>query len=127
MLIDFGMHLDFREFEFVPLKMPLIMSMVRGGTTRGSNPRSYNSNFLVSVGVRELALLTEMASSLCPGAPIAMAPEIVLPRPGPTTVLDYEHNDSWATGMMFHELLSPQGPSSPVQACSVRVACSVRI
>ena len=61
------------------------------------------------------------------GAPIAMAPEIVLPKPGPTTVLDYEHNDSWATGMMFHELLSPQGPSSPVQACSVRVACFVRI
>ena len=70
-LIGFGMHLDFRKFGLTPLKLPLVVSMTRGG------------------------------------APIAVAPEIHIPRPGPTTVLDYEHNDSWAVGMMFHELLSP--------------------
>ena len=64
-LIDFGMHLDFREHGMTPLKMPL-----HGPFSRG-------------------------------GAPIALAPEITSPKPGRDTVLDYEHNDSWA---------SPTGP-----------------
>jgi hypothetical protein len=41
------------------------------------------------------------------GAPIALAPEVVLPKPGPDCVLDYSRNDEWAVGMVSHELLTP--------------------
>ena len=40
------------------------------------------------------------------GAPIALAPEITLPKPGPRVFLDYSKNDEWAVGMIAHELLS---------------------
>lgn len=43
------------------------------------------------------------------GAPIALAPEVTLPRPGPDVHLDYSKNDEWAVGMIGHELLSPPG------------------
>jgi tetratricopeptide (TPR) repeat protein len=40
------------------------------------------------------------------GAPIALAPEVTLPKPGPDAFLDYSRNDEWATGMVAHELFS---------------------
>eukprot|EP01045_Picozoa_sp_COSAG04_P013669 COSAG04_NODE_982_length_9008_cov_3.598720_4_plen_513_part_00 len=43
------------------------------------------------------------------GAPIALAPEITLPRPGPGVFLDYSKNDEWAVGIVAHELLSGGG------------------
>eukprot|EP01044_Picomonas_judraskeda_P020169 COSAG03_NODE_4420_length_1558_cov_1.750514_2_plen_402_part_01 len=43
------------------------------------------------------------------GAPIALAPEVTLPRPGPDVFLDYSRNDEWAVGMIAHELLSQEG------------------
>ena len=43
------------------------------------------------------------------GAPIALAPEIILPQPGPDAFLDYSKNDEWAVGMIGHELLSSMG------------------
>ena len=43
------------------------------------------------------------------GAPIALAPEITLPKPGPGVFLDYSKNDEWAVGMVAHELLSEGG------------------
>ena len=43
------------------------------------------------------------------GAPIALAPEITLPKPGPHVFLDYSKNDEWAVGMIAHELLSQDG------------------
>lgn len=46
------------------------------------------------------------------GAPIALAPEVTLPKPGPDTFLDYSRNDEWATGMIAHELFS-KGDSQP--------------
>ena len=46
------------------------------------------------------------------GAPITMAPEVSLPKPGPTAYLDYSKNDEWAIGIVLHELLSP--PNTPV-------------
>ena len=42
------------------------------------------------------------------GAPIALAPEITLPKPGPTAFLDYTKNDEWAIGMVAHELMSEE-------------------
>ena len=47
------------------------------------------------------------------GAPIALAPEITLPRPGPGVVLDYSKNDEWAVGMIAHELLSKAEGAAP--------------
>eukprot|EP01052_Picozoa_sp_SAG31_P023998 SAG31_NODE_2014_length_6665_cov_2.737435_2_plen_1027_part_00 len=41
------------------------------------------------------------------GAPIALAPEVTLPKPGPDALLDYSRNDEWAIGMVAHELFSP--------------------
>eukprot|EP01043_Picozoa_sp_COSAG02_P063162 COSAG02_NODE_8884_length_2410_cov_1.013847_2_plen_60_part_00 len=32
------------------------------------------------------------------GAPIALAPEVTLPQPGPDAFLDYTKNDEWAIG-----------------------------
>jgi hypothetical protein len=43
------------------------------------------------------------------GAPISMAPEVILPRPGPDAFLIYEKNDEWAVGIVMHELLSAVG------------------
>ncbi len=43
------------------------------------------------------------------GAPIALAPEITLPEPGPDVCLDYSKNDEWAVGMIAHDLLSNGG------------------
>ena len=43
------------------------------------------------------------------GAPIALAPEITLPKPGPDVFLDYSKNDEWAVGMIGHELMSKEG------------------
>ena len=43
------------------------------------------------------------------GAPIALAPEVTLPKPGPEVYLDYSKNDEWAVGMIGHELLSSMG------------------
>ena len=43
------------------------------------------------------------------GAPIALAPEITMPKPGPDVFLDYSKNDEWAVGMIGHELLSKKG------------------
>ena len=43
------------------------------------------------------------------GAPIALAPEIALPEPGPGIFLDYSKNDEWAVGMIAHDLLSKGG------------------
>jgi hypothetical protein len=40
------------------------------------------------------------------GAPIAMAPEVSLPRPGPGVYLYYGKNDAWACGIVLHELLT---------------------
>ena len=40
------------------------------------------------------------------GAPIALAPEITLPEPGPEAFLDYSKNDEWAVGIIAHDLLS---------------------
>lgn len=40
------------------------------------------------------------------GAPIAIAPEVSLPEPGPDAFLDYEKNDEWAVGIVVHQLLS---------------------
>eukprot|EP01043_Picozoa_sp_COSAG02_P057691 COSAG02_NODE_7048_length_3211_cov_6.545951_1_plen_921_part_01 len=45
------------------------------------------------------------------GAPIALAPEVTLPKPGPDVFLDYSKNDEWAVGMIAHELLSQEGCS----------------
>ena len=47
------------------------------------------------------------------GAPIALAPEITLPKPGPNVFLDYSKNDEWAVGMIAHELLSEQEDAAP--------------
>jgi len=44
------------------------------------------------------------------GAPIALAPEITLPEPGPDAFLDYSKNDEWAVGMIAHDLLSGGTP-----------------
>eukprot|EP01050_Picozoa_sp_SAG11_P010268 SAG11_NODE_1020_length_6158_cov_4.836772_2_plen_657_part_00 len=43
------------------------------------------------------------------GAPIAMAPEVSLPEPGPGVYIYYGKNDAWALGIMLHALLSPAG------------------
>ena len=40
------------------------------------------------------------------GAPIALPPEVVLPKPGPDVFLDYSKTDEWGVGMIAHELLS---------------------
>ena len=45
------------------------------------------------------------------GAPIALAPEVTLPKPGPDVFLDYSKNDEWAVGLVAHELLSQEGCS----------------
>eukprot|EP01051_Picozoa_sp_SAG22_P009382 SAG22_NODE_779_length_7272_cov_146.237418_4_plen_262_part_00 len=46
------------------------------------------------------------------GAPIAMAPEIILQQPGSGQFLCYEKNDEWAAGIVVHELLSTAAPSA---------------
>ena len=51
------------------------------------------------------------------GAPIALAPEITLPKPGPDVHLNYSKNDEWAVGMIAHELLS-----TPL-ATTINLAC----
>ena len=43
------------------------------------------------------------------GAPIALAPEVTQPKPGPDVFLDYSKNDEWAVGMIGHELMSKEG------------------
>jgi hypothetical protein len=43
------------------------------------------------------------------GAQIALAPEVLLPQPGPGVHLYYGRNDAWALGMVCHELLSSPG------------------
>eukprot|EP01043_Picozoa_sp_COSAG02_P027128 COSAG02_NODE_1585_length_11820_cov_3.247078_4_plen_963_part_00 len=45
------------------------------------------------------------------GAPVALAPEITLPKPGPDVFLDYSKNDEWAVGMIAHELFSRENCS----------------
>ena len=47
------------------------------------------------------------------GAPIALAPEITLPTPGPAACLDYSKNDEWAVGMVAHELFSSNDEHTP--------------
>ena len=46
------------------------------------------------------------------GAPMSMAPEIILPRPGPDTTLNYEKSDEWSVGILLHQLLSPRGQNA---------------
>jgi hypothetical protein len=43
------------------------------------------------------------------GAPVTLAPEVSLPRPGPESMLNYAKNDEWAVGLVAHELLSLPG------------------
>jgi serine/threonine protein kinase len=45
------------------------------------------------------------------GAPGFLAPEVVTPRPGPRTVIDYAKNDDWAVGMLLYAMLA--GPGAP--------------
>ena len=40
------------------------------------------------------------------GAPGFLAPEVVKPRPGPRTVIDYAMNDDWAVGMLLYGMLA---------------------
>ena len=47
------------------------------------------------------------------GAPIALAPEVSLPKPGPDAFLDYSRNDEWAVGMVSHELFSKSDAQVP--------------
>eukprot|EP01045_Picozoa_sp_COSAG04_P022090 COSAG04_NODE_2449_length_4101_cov_30.628333_2_plen_623_part_00 len=50
------------------------------------------------------------------GAPIALAPEITLPKPGPDVFLDYSKNDEWAVGIIAHEMLSKEaGPFTDME------------
>eukprot|EP01043_Picozoa_sp_COSAG02_P039164 COSAG02_NODE_3073_length_7423_cov_10.177635_2_plen_332_part_00 len=45
------------------------------------------------------------------GAPGFLAPEVVTPRPGPRTRIDFGKNDDWAAGMLLYLLLV--GPVAP--------------
>ena len=45
------------------------------------------------------------------GAPGFLAPEVVTPRPGPRTRIDFGKNDDWAAGMLLYLLLA--GPAAP--------------
>jgi serine/threonine protein kinase len=47
------------------------------------------------------------------GAPGFLAPEVVLPAPGPRTFIDYSLNDDWAVGMLLHILLSGPAYANP--------------
>ena len=47
------------------------------------------------------------------GAPGFLAPEVVTPRPGPRTVIDYEKNDDWAVGMLLYSLLAGPAATNP--------------
>jgi hypothetical protein len=51
----------------------------------------------------------------CPrgGAPGFLAPEVVTPRPGPRTVIDFEKNDDWAVGMLLHSMLVGPPATNP--------------
>ena len=49
------------------------------------------------------------------GAPIALAPEITLPKPGPDVHLNYSKNDEWAVGMIAHEILSKEDTATPFE------------
>ena len=40
------------------------------------------------------------------GAPGFLAPEVVKPHPGPSTVIDYAMNDDWAVGMLLYGMLA---------------------
>ena len=42
-----------------------------------------------------------------------MSPEVVTPRPGPRTVIDYEKNDDWAVGMLLYSLLAGPAATNP--------------
>jgi hypothetical protein len=52
------------------------------------------------------------------GAPIALAPEVTLPQPGPGVYIDYSKNDEWAVGMIAHELFSPLGGDAAAAGCT---------
>jgi serine/threonine protein kinase len=52
------------------------------------------------------------------GAPAFLAPEVLLPKPGPRTVIDYAKNDDWAIGMLLHDMLAGPAATKPFGACS---------
>jgi serine/threonine protein kinase len=56
----------------------------------------------------KMPMLTPMSRG---GAPGFLAPEVVTPRPGPRTVIDYAKNDDWAVGMLLYAMLA--GPGAP--------------
>ena len=51
----------------------------------------------------KMPLLSPMSRG---GAPGFLAPEVVKPRPGPRTVIDYAMNDDWAVGMLLYGMLA---------------------